>query len=271
MLNTASSLPYGGVPIIIPVVINGSYDAMGRRPYLTPEQREESRKRQNKRRSLATLVRRTAQRAAKALQEGREPGKAGAPRLLADDERAAHRAAAILKYRQENIEKIRVRDATNQRRIRAEHALAEGRTPGRIGREPIFTDEQRRAKRMKNSLSYWDENPDRRPILAKQYYEANKEKVASNVRHRRARQLNNGGTHTVADIRALYAHQNGLCAFCANPFGDVVPHIDHWVPLARGGSNGAENLRLLHPTCNRRKGAKMPSEFGLPNEAHKKE
>jgi len=38
-------------------------------------------------------------------------------------------------------------------------------------------------------------------------------------------------------------------------------HVDHRVPIARGGSNGPENLVIACPDCNRRKNAQMPHEF----------
>jgi 5-methylcytosine-specific restriction endonuclease McrA len=36
--------------------------------------------------------------------------------------------------------------------------------------------------------------------------------------------------------------------------GDAL-HVDHYLPLALGGSNAASNLRLMHATCNLAKGA----------------
>ena len=74
--------------------------------------------------------------------------------------------------------------------------------------------------------------------------------------------MENGGTHTRADLTALWDKQNGVCPFCNEALTNEV-HVDHWVPLILGGSNGPENLRLTHPVCNLRKGARHPSEFGL--------
>jgi 5-methylcytosine-specific restriction endonuclease McrA len=34
-------------------------------------------------------------------------------------------------------------------------------------------------------------------------------------------------------------------------------HLDHIVPLARGGEHSYANTQPAHPTCNRRKGAKV--------------
>ena len=41
--------------------------------------------------------------------------------------------------------------------------------------------------------------------------------------------------------------------------------IDHIVPLAKGGSDGPENIQLLCAHCNRRKSAKDPIVFMQEN------
>lgn len=63
------------------------------------------------------------------------------------------------------------------------------------------------------------------------------------------------------DIRSkLFKLQNGLCNGCAC---DLVPgfHLDHIVPLVRGGLNVNSNVQLLCPTCNLSKGSKTMQEW----------
>lgn len=88
----------------------------------------------------------------------------------------------------------------------------------------------------------------------------NPDKARSGSNNRRARKLKNGGTHTAADIRAQYNSQDGNCWWCGNKIIDVY-HVDHIVPLSRGGSNAAGNLVIACPRCNLSKGAKMPHEW----------
>lgn len=38
-------------------------------------------------------------------------------------------------------------------------------------------------------------------------------------------------------------------------------HIDHIVPLSRGGKHEVTNLQLAHPYCNRSKFTKLPEEM----------
>lgn len=52
------------------------------------------------------------------------------------------------------------------------------------------------------------------------------------------------------DRRAIYNRYKGRCAIC----GRFVPYdeftIDHIIPLAKGGDNGADNLQCAHVWCN---------------------
>jgi 5-methylcytosine-specific restriction endonuclease McrA len=102
---------------------------------------------------------------------------------------------------------------------------------------------------------------------------ANPERVAKQRRaysasnhRRRARKLATGGTFTTADLDAIRAAQTDkrgrlICWRCGKPIKGT-PELDHWIPIARGGRNDAGNLHYMHATCNRNKGAKLPTEIG---------
>lgn len=51
----------------------------------------------------------------------------------------------------------------------------------------------------------------------------------------------------------LFSEQGGCCAGCFKRLDDDV-HVDHVMPLARGGYDVFENLQLLHARCNLVKG-----------------
>lgn len=68
------------------------------------------------------------------------------------------------------------------------------------------------------------------------------------------------GTYTSADIRALWERQQGKCHYCGVAVGDVY-HVDHVVPLSRGGNNLLENLVIACPSCNLSKSDKLPHEW----------
>lgn len=218
---------------------------VGRPSVLTPEEKEAGRIRKNKKRTARSIAKRSEDRAAKAVAEGRVPGQVGQPRVLSDEERVANRAATSLKYRQANADEIRIRQAKAGRDKRATRALAEGRVPGVIGHLATFTEQELSAY-----LERWPREKD--------IYHARVQQQNS-----RAKKLGLPGVLTAMDIREIYVEQAGLCAFCARPFGDEIPEIDHWIAMNNGGSNNRDNIRLLHMGCNRTKGGKPLEAFGL--------
>ena len=109
------------------------------------------------------------------------------------------------------------------------------------------------------SRRYYIDHPEKDRL----YAIANPEKRRVLVRNRRARKRGNGGSFTAADILLIFQSQNGKCWWCGKKFKGKEYHIDHRIPLARGGSNAAENIVLTCPACNLRKQAKLPQEFAM--------
>jgi 5-methylcytosine-specific restriction endonuclease McrA len=64
------------------------------------------------------------------------------------------------------------------------------------------------------------------------------------------------GWYTGEDVQRKISEQRGMCGICFKP---LLPdfHVDHIVPIARGGSNTAGNIQVVHAKCNLRKGAKL--------------
>ena len=64
-------------------------------------------------------------------------------------------------------------------------------------------------------------------------------------------------------IQFLADRDGDFCFICKKGWdeNDEVT-IDHWIPLARGGTWHLDNLRLAHKPCNARKGDRMPSPDG---------
>lgn len=80
----------------------------------------------------------------------------------------------------------------------------------------------------------------------------NIDRVRSIVRRRRARKLAAPGHHTLEQSTARWAYYGGRCYICHN----LAQAMDHVIPLARGGSDWASNLRPACKSCNSRKGAR---------------
>ena len=101
---------------------------------------------------------------------------------------------------------------------------------------------------------------DRISERSRAWKKANPDRVDFSNRTRRARKNGAEGTHTTADVQAQYERQKGRCFWCGEKVGDTY-HVDHIVPLARGGSNWPENLVIACPHCNTSRGTKLPHEW----------
>lgn len=77
---------------------------------------------------------------------------------------------------------------------------------------------------------------------------------------RRAYKKNSTGQHTRDDILNQYERQKGKCYWCSKKVYNNY-HVDHIVPLSRGGSNDKYNIVISCPHCNEVKNSKLPHEW----------
>jgi len=114
---------------------------------------------------------------------------------------------------------------------------------------------------------YYKDNPDKKAAHAansEAWRKANRDKSRSYVRNRRARIKQSEGQHTAEDIKRLIAGQKGHCWWCSKKIPDDKHHVDHRIPIAKGGGNGVENLVISCARCNHKKSSKMPWEMEVP-------
>src|SRR6266487_856548 len=77
--------------------------------------------------------------------------------------------------------------------------------------------------------------------------------------NRRALKRNTQGTYTIDQIHEQHKRQHDKCYYCHKKLTEY--HIEHSVPLSRGGTNDISNLVVACPTCNLKKGNKLPHEW----------
>ena len=93
---------------------------------------------------------------------------------------------------------------------------------------------------------------------------SNPDKLRNQWSNRSARKRGATGGYTLKDIADLFDRQSGKCAACKariTKTGSTLYHIDHVIPLKRGGSNWPDNLQLLCKPCNLKKGSMPPEEW----------
>lgn len=64
-----------------------------------------------------------------------------------------------------------------------------------------------------------------------------------------------------AAIVHLTTDDGWRCAYCDRSLAYGEIHIDHIIPLSKGGTNDFENLALSCKPCNLHKGARTPEEW----------
>jgi len=120
--------------------------------------------------------------------------------------------------------------------------------------------ESHRDECIRRATEYIAAHQDEHRAYVRSHYRRNKERYSAYRQNRRAAVAQASGTHTGEDILSQYAAQKKRCYWCGVRLGGTY-HIDHVVPLARGGSNSRENLVIACPSCNLSKRDKHPMDF----------
>ncbi len=115
-------------------------------------------------------------------------------------------------------------------------------------------------------------NKTKRKKYSKQYFKTQAGKIVSinSQAKRKAQKLNSmdGSIPEIItypltiELHALLTKQDNKCYLCNTDISST-KHLDHWIPLSKGGSHSIDNVIWLCPTCNLQKSAKVPSELLL--------
>jgi 5-methylcytosine-specific restriction endonuclease McrA len=190
------------------------------------------------------------------------------------------RLARNAAYKKANPEKIiaasRAYAAANAEQIKARVAA---RYP--VNKKKILAEQAAYYRANKDRVkarvaAYRKANPGKVAILQEAYRKANPQKLSGHkrkwakahreigrihVQNRRARKRVNGGVLSKDLASKLFVTQGGLCACpCRQLLGDDY-HMDHKIPVSRGGPNIDSNIQLLRAICNLQKGSKTHEEF----------
>lgn len=137
-------------------------------------------------------------------------------------------------------------------------------------------DFKSRSKRKEYWQKWQAENKDKTRAACQKYNEKHREKrreydrerrkdpkvKAKRAAYERARRQNiraGGGSVKKHHLDSLLAKQSGKCANCKAKLKKY--HVDHIKPIKKGGTSDLDNLQILCPNCNMRKGIKDPIDF----------
>ncbi len=115
----------------------------------------------------------------------------------------------------------------------------------RIARgERYKKDPAMRDRHIKQAAQWRKDNPEKSKALRR-----------DNEAKRRVAKVTNG---PVEDIKAtdIWTRDGGVCYLCDSPVTLSLAHLDHVIPVSRGGTHTPDNVRVTHARCNLRKGAR---------------
>jgi 5-methylcytosine-specific restriction endonuclease McrA len=123
----------------------------------------------------------------------------------------------------------------------------------------------------RNKKSWNDQNPDKAKAFVQNSRKKNPLKYAElgakKSRKRRAIKVNNGfEPYSTQEVLEIYGFDCHICAKpinleatrkCGNPGWEFGLHIDHLIPIIKGGADALNNVRPAHAICNLKKGSTL--------------
>lgn len=177
------------------------------------------------------------------------------------------RRAREKEYREANKEKVKERNRAYyeaNKEKNKEKKKAQGKAYYEANKEKV--NERRKAyykankeKELAKNKAWYYENRDAALLWQKEWARSNPEKKRVSQHNRRDR-LSTGRISSER-IQHLLKIQKNRCCYCGAKFTGIGYHADHIIPLALGGPNTDDNIQLLCPTCNLKKGAKDPIQY----------
>lgn len=171
-------------------------------------------------------------------------------------------------YRAANLEREQERDRQRYRsdpegqRARVKDYYERNREQV-VAREAARRDARR--ERYRSADKKWrDTHPERQQAKLKAWHLANPGKNADYSAKRRARIDAQDPNPETIDRMAIYDRDGGRCHICRRHVSRASFHLDHLVPIARGGLHRAENVAIAHPRCNLSRGpGRKPAQLIL--------
>jgi len=160
-------------------------------------------------------------------------------------------------YRSENPEWYRRinRESVSKRTLAGKTPTTKERNE-RYANRPDLQDKAR-----KRSQEWKDKHPRKKKVGDHFNYLHNKEKYANHDRARRARKYGVG--HHAYNLQQVIDHYGVACWVCGTDIDLSLPrtghksmglHLDHLIPLIKGGHDKLGNIRPAHGVCNLKKG-----------------
>jgi 5-methylcytosine-specific restriction endonuclease McrA len=88
------------------------------------------------------------------------------------------------------------------------------------------------------------------------YAAKNRDKIRDKVGRHRSRKAD--AFIESVDRQVVFTRDAGTCGICQQGVESANWHLDHVIPLSKGGQHSYDNVQVSHPSCNQRKSSKLP-------------
>lgn len=169
--------------------------------------------------------------------------------------RPGHRRCSVCKTERPEHEFRSARGRDGRRHLRAECRDCEG------VKNRLYIKKRYRAQRefiLARNQTWRDENREKVRDAQKAYKPTPEARKATCDRYR-AKRANAEGVYSGEDVARLLQLQERRCFYCGEYL--KLYHVDHFVPLSRGGSNWPDNIVVSCGPCNITKHTAMPWEW----------
>jgi 5-methylcytosine-specific restriction endonuclease McrA len=171
--------------------------------------------------------------------------------------------AGATKWRRNNPEEYKRREVAYRAKNRA-----------RLNKSKLEWAQANRTKTRASGRRYFEANKIKIKIKAKVWRATHKPALAAKGRawrkanpsklntynaRRRARITQAFVEHV--DRKTVYDRDLGICYLCGQPVSFDKMHLDHDVPISRGGPHNYENTHATHATCNHQKSDLTAAEY----------
>jgi 5-methylcytosine-specific restriction endonuclease McrA len=186
-------------------------------------------------------------------------------RKTIEEERKAKHNLASKKWRAKNQERVKLTrsawNAAHPEKINKATKKWRERHPQKVVEYTASRYAENRDKQIADAMAWQKKHPERVRKTAAARRIAFPEIHRRNNHNRAAKVAGNGGKLSPGVATKLMAFQKNRCAICRASLKKHRYHIDHIIPLAKGGKNADGNIQLTCPKCNLQKRDKDPIEF----------
>lgn len=117
-------------------------------------------------------------------------------------------------------------------------------------------------KEFKKQQKYRENHKEQLYLKGKKYREQNREYFYDKAKERKKLKSEvSDNTVTKKSLDEILEKQNYKCVYCGCDLLETGKHLDHILPLSRGGLHTITNIQYTCPTCNMSKGDKTEEEW----------